>query len=154
VSDYIAANRAIWNAWTTHFATSAHYADATLVRAGGSSLRSIEREEVGAVRGRTLLHLQCNMGADTLSWARLGAQVTGVDIAICDLTRRRAAAILAPCPVARRASRSVSRHSACAMSAHILMEDRHEVAGSHSARGWCAGDYPWSRSPLQRIFPS
>jgi SAM-dependent methyltransferase len=81
VSDYIAANRAIWNAWTTHFATSAHHTDAALVRAGGSSLRSIEREEVGAVPGRTLLHLQCNLGADTLSWARLGAQVTGVDIA-------------------------------------------------------------------------
>ncbi len=81
VSDYIAANRAIWNAWTTYFATSAHHADAALVHTGGSSLRSIEREEVGSVRGRTLLHLQCNMGADTLSWARLGAQVTGVDIA-------------------------------------------------------------------------
>lgn len=79
--DYIAANRAIWNAWTTHFTTSAHHADVALVRADGSSLHSIEREEVGSVRGRTLLHLQCNMGADTLSWARLDAQVTGVDIA-------------------------------------------------------------------------
>jgi SAM-dependent methyltransferase len=34
---------------------------------------------VGGVRGRRLLHLQCHMGKDTLSWARLGAEVTGVD---------------------------------------------------------------------------
>jgi SAM-dependent methyltransferase len=31
------------------------------------------------VTGRTLLHLQCHFGVDTLSWARLGARVTGVD---------------------------------------------------------------------------
>lgn len=34
---------------------------------------------VGDVRGKRLLHLQCHMGKDTLSWARLGAQVTGLD---------------------------------------------------------------------------
>jgi SAM-dependent methyltransferase len=34
---------------------------------------------VGEVRGRRLLHLQCHMGKDTLSWARLGAEVTGID---------------------------------------------------------------------------
>lgn len=34
---------------------------------------------VGDVRGRSLLHLQCHFGLDTLSWARLGARVTGVD---------------------------------------------------------------------------
>ncbi len=49
------------------------------MRAGGSTLRSIERDELGEVAGKALLHLQCNMGADTLSWARLGAIVTGVD---------------------------------------------------------------------------
>jgi 2-polyprenyl-3-methyl-5-hydroxy-6-metoxy-1,4-benzoquinol methylase len=31
------------------------------------------------VRGRSLLHLQCHFGMDTLSWARLGARVTGAD---------------------------------------------------------------------------
>lgn len=34
---------------------------------------------VGSVAGRRLLHLQCHMGKDTLSWARLGAEVTGLD---------------------------------------------------------------------------
>jgi SAM-dependent methyltransferase len=36
-------------------------------------------EEVGAVNGRSLLHLQCHFGLDTLAWARQGAVVTGVD---------------------------------------------------------------------------
>jgi SAM-dependent methyltransferase len=34
---------------------------------------------VGDVSGKRLLHLQCHLGKDTLSWARLGAEVTGVD---------------------------------------------------------------------------
>ena len=49
-------------------------------RAGETSLKPIELEEVGPVAGKSLLHLQCHFGQDTLSWARMGAQVTGVDI--------------------------------------------------------------------------
>jgi SAM-dependent methyltransferase len=31
------------------------------------------------VSGKSLLHLQCHFGLDTMSWARLGAKATGVD---------------------------------------------------------------------------
>ncbi|MFI6832968.1 class I SAM-dependent methyltransferase [Kribbella sp. NPDC050241] len=48
-------------------------------KAGGSSLRSFEVEALGEVRGKRLLHLMCHFGLDTLSWARMGAEVTGVD---------------------------------------------------------------------------
>ena len=48
-------------------------------KAGGISLDALERGEVGDVAGKSLLHLQCHFGMDTLSWARLGAQVTGMD---------------------------------------------------------------------------
>ena len=37
------------------------------------------REELGDVSGKTLLHLQCHIGTDTLSWAKSGAVVTGID---------------------------------------------------------------------------
>lgn len=47
--------------------------------AGESSLDPIVREEAGDVRGKRLLHLQCHFGLDTLSFARLGAEVTGLD---------------------------------------------------------------------------
>jgi SAM-dependent methyltransferase len=48
-------------------------------KAGRISLHDLELAEVGDVRGKSLLHLQCHFGLDTLSWARLGAAVTGLD---------------------------------------------------------------------------
>lgn len=47
--------------------------------AGGSTLNDIEITELGDVSGKNLLHLMCHFGLDTLSWARRGARVTGVD---------------------------------------------------------------------------
>lgn len=46
---------------------------------GGHLLDEIQVAEVGDVAGKSMLHLQCHIGADSLSWARLGAAVTGVD---------------------------------------------------------------------------
>jgi SAM-dependent methyltransferase len=48
-------------------------------KAGANVLKPIELREVGDVRGKSLLHMQCHFGLDTMSWARMGAQVTGVD---------------------------------------------------------------------------
>ncbi|MGI5456610.1 class I SAM-dependent methyltransferase [Streptomyces sp. CA-249302] len=49
-------------------------------RAGAEALRHFELAEVGDVTGRSLLHLQCHIGTDTLSWARHGAaRVVGLD---------------------------------------------------------------------------
>jgi SAM-dependent methyltransferase len=47
--------------------------------AGKCTLAPFEAEEVGDVQGRSLVHLQCHFGLDTLSWARRGASVTGLD---------------------------------------------------------------------------
>ncbi|TMC60592.1 MAG: SAM-dependent methyltransferase, partial [Chloroflexi bacterium] len=48
-------------------------------RRGGIRLRDYEIEEIGPVKDKELLHVQCHFGIDTLSWARLGARVTGAD---------------------------------------------------------------------------
>ena len=48
-------------------------------KSGQITLKDIERREVGDVSGKTLLHLQCHFGQDTMSWSRLGAIATGVD---------------------------------------------------------------------------
>lgn len=77
---YTQTNREIWNSWTVNNTQSDHHKDVQRFLTTGSSLRSIELEELGDVSGKTLLHLQCNMGADTLSWAKRGALVTGVDL--------------------------------------------------------------------------
>ncbi len=48
-------------------------------RAGADSLTPIEAAELGEVAGLRVLHLQCHLGLDTLSLARRGAMVTGLD---------------------------------------------------------------------------
>lgn len=76
--EHFAANRALWDAWTKLHVDSAFY-DVDSFRAGKTTLKPVELEALGDVRGKTLLHLQCHFGLDTLSWAREGAIVTGVD---------------------------------------------------------------------------
>src|SRR6266576_5763952 len=73
-------NRELWDAWTKIHVDSEFY-DVESFRNGERPIRvaEYELEEVGSVDGKTLLHLQCHFGLDTLSWARLGATVTGLD---------------------------------------------------------------------------
>jgi SAM-dependent methyltransferase len=78
MNNYLDTNQQLWNAWTALHETSDFY-DLPGFKAGKSSLRPIERAELTDVAGRSLLHLQCHFGLDTLSWARKGALVTGVD---------------------------------------------------------------------------
>lgn len=75
----IAANRALWNARTEVHLRSAMY-DVEGFVAGRNSLTDLELELLGDVKGTRLLHLQCHFGQDTLSLARMGAEVTGLDL--------------------------------------------------------------------------
>jgi len=74
------ANLASWNeSVSTHVASELY--DVQGFREGACTLSAIERRELEPFvgQGTTLLHLQCHFGLDTLSWARRGAVVTGVD---------------------------------------------------------------------------
>jgi SAM-dependent methyltransferase len=80
LDDYLKANLASWDEAVGLHVISELY-DVAGFRAGGTSLSEIELGELGPLvgEGTTLLHLQCHFGLDTLSWARRGAIVTGVD---------------------------------------------------------------------------
>jgi len=80
MDERLRGNRDLWDAWTKAHVDSAFY-DVASFRTGARPIRlpDEDRDEVGDVQGRTLLHLQCHFGLDTISWARLGATVTGVD---------------------------------------------------------------------------
>jgi SAM-dependent methyltransferase len=89
---FIAENRGLWDEWTAIHETSAFY-DLDGFRKGGVRIRPYELEDIGSVVDQRLLHLQCHFGIDTLSFARLGARVTGADFspAAIELASRLAA---------------------------------------------------------------
>lgn len=88
--EYMEDNRSLWDARTrVHVQV---YPDIGQVREGGISLGPPDLDEVGPVRGKSLLHLQCHFGLDTLSWARLGAEVVGVDFSGESIAAARALA--------------------------------------------------------------
>ena len=78
MDEYIRGNRELWNDWALLHAESEFY-DVEGFKNGRCTLNSIELEELGDVSGKSLLHLQCHFGMDTLSWARLGVKATGTD---------------------------------------------------------------------------
>ena len=78
MTNYQALNRAWWDQAAGIHATSPLY-DLEAFIAGENSLRPFEADDLGDVSGLDMVHLQCHIGTDTLSWARLGACVTGYD---------------------------------------------------------------------------
>lgn len=70
----------------------------------------------GSVTGLRLVHLQCHLGLDTLSWARLGAQVTGLDVS--------GASVAAAGEIAQRAG----------LPARFVRSDVHDAAAALGER--------------------
>ncbi|MDQ3021489.1 MAG: class I SAM-dependent methyltransferase [Bacteroidota bacterium] len=75
---YINTNKAHWNERVLIHKESGFY-ELENFRKGKNKLHSLEREELGDIKGKSILHLQCHFGMDTLSLEMLGADVTGVD---------------------------------------------------------------------------
>ena len=76
--NYFKNNQELWDSRVAVHLKSELY-DHEKFMAGKCSLTEIERDALGDVAGKSLLHLQCHFGQDTLSWARRGAKVTGID---------------------------------------------------------------------------
>lgn len=76
--EYFSANRKLWDVKTGIHKDCAFY-DMESFRRTRNSLNRFELEALGDVSGKSLLHLQCHFGQDSLSWAHRGARVTGVD---------------------------------------------------------------------------
>lgn len=76
--DYLEINKKLWNNRTEIHFTSDFY-DVSGFLKGKEALNPIEIGLLGDITGKKVLHLQCHFGLDTLSLARRGAKVTGVD---------------------------------------------------------------------------
>lgn len=140
------ANRRLWDAWTEVHEDSEFYA-VDAFRAGETSLQSIELQHLGdAVAGRRLLHLQCHFGLDTLSWARLGADVVGVDLS----------------PKAIRLARTLAEEldiPACFIESDVLdlrsrLDDTFDIVyTSYGVLDWLSDLDRWARVVADSLVP-
>ncbi|CAA7387037.1 class I SAM-dependent methyltransferase [Chryseobacterium fistulae] len=79
MENYLEINKNSWNAKVEPHLKSDFYFVEEFLK-GRSSLNSIELKLLGNVQNKTILHLQCHFGQDSISLSRLGAKVTGIDL--------------------------------------------------------------------------
>lgn len=136
--DLTEANRALWNLWAdAHFDSDFYNVEGFI--AGRDTIDPVEIDGVGDVAGRSLLHLQCHFGLDTLSWARHGARVVGVDFS------ERAVALASS--LAERIgvdARFISSDVYDTLE-HLNGEQFDVVFTSYGAISWLPDLYPWAR---------
>jgi SAM-dependent methyltransferase len=147
VDEALRSNRELWDAWTKIHVASAFY-DVASFRNGERPIRlaDYEREEVGTVEGLTLLHLQCHFGLDTLSWARLGATVTGIDFSDEAIATARDLA-------AELAILATFIRSDLDRLPDVLDEQFDIVYTSRGVLGWLPDIATWGRSAAQFVRP-
>ncbi len=78
-NNFVEVNKALWNERTKYHVNSDFY-DMPSFIAGSTTLKDIELGLLGDIKGKTILHLQCHFGQDTMSLSRMGAKATGVDL--------------------------------------------------------------------------
>jgi len=151
--DLVGANRELWEGWTELHVPSEFYDVAGFLE-GRDSLDAVEVEGVqgaiGDVKGRSLLHLQCHFGLDTLSWARRGARVTGIDFSQKALGHaRRLARELG---IAARFLEADVTDTAAVIAA--LAGDRFDVVfTSHGTISWLPDLRPWADTVAAALAP-
>jgi SAM-dependent methyltransferase len=88
MNPYIKGNQQLWDEWADINYQSGFY-DVAGFKADPGTFAPVILEGVGDVAGKSLLHLQCHFGKDTLRWAKLGATVTGIDFSEKAITYAR-----------------------------------------------------------------
>ncbi len=88
-STYFDMNRTLWNARTAVHLQSDFYNNESFLQ-GRNTLTEPEMAHLGDVQGKSIIHLQCHFGQDSLSLARMGAQVTGIDLSDAAIAQAKA----------------------------------------------------------------
>ncbi len=143
--DYLETNRAAWDVRTAQHLDSEFY-DVPGWLAGATSLKEIELDLLGEVDGERILHLQCHFGQDTLSLARLGAEVTGLDLS--------PAAIAAARELAKRAELRAKFVCGDVYAAPELLTGEFDtVFTSYGTTGWLPDLRAWAEVVAGRLRP-
>lgn len=91
MDDSFALNQANWNERAALHAASPDYQAQRFVASAEhlSTVVRFDQPRLGDISGLRAVHLQCHIGTDTLSLARLGAQMTGLDFSSASLDQAR-----------------------------------------------------------------
>lgn len=137
--------RASWDVATHNH--NAHKGDqAAFFRGGGDTLFPEELQLLGEIRGRSLVHLQCNAGQDSISLARRGADVTGVDFSSEAVRFARSLAAATDTPAAFHESEVVAWLEST--------EQRFDLAfSSYGCVGWLPDQGAWARGIARVLRP-
>lgn len=145
-STHFEANRALWNARVQHHLHSRMY-DVDSFVAGRNSLTAIELELLGAVAGKELLHLQCHFGQDSLSLARMGARVTGLDISDTALGEAR--------KLAARCGLQATWVESNVIEPQPALDGQFDVVfSSYGTIGWLPDLKPWAANIQRYLKPA
>ncbi len=114
--------------------------------AGWNSINDIEAPLLGDVRNKTLLHLQCHFGQDSLSLARMGAQVTGIDLSD--------EAIEVGKSLAERLKLDVRFFATDVYSTRSVLNDQFDVVfTSYGTIGWLPDLDKWAKVIVDSLKP-
>jgi SAM-dependent methyltransferase len=141
----IEGNRALWDELTPIHVASDFY-DVDGFRSGRSSLRHVELGEMGDVAGKSLLHLQCHFGLDTISWARLGADATGVDLSPRSIEMARL--------LARQEETRASFHCTSIYDLEDVLDSEFDIVfTSYGALQWLPDIRKWAQVVFRFVKP-
>jgi SAM-dependent methyltransferase len=138
-------NRETWNKKVAIHAKSDFYTIDSF-KAGKTSLNKYELNALGDVSGKSLLHLQCHFGQDTLSWTRMGAKCTGVDIS------EEAIALAQNLNTELGLDAQFVRCNVLDTSKHVS-EQFDIVFTSYGTIGWLPDLKPWAQMIAERLKP-
>ncbi len=116
------------------------------LREGGLALLPLETSELGDISGLRALHMQCHIGTDTLSLARLGADVTGMDFSEVAIAEARKLSADLEIP---------AQFIQCRVAelAHTIPEQFDLVFTSHGVLSWLPDLTSWAQQAAARIKP-
>ena len=144
-NQYLEINKKLWNDKVAHHVASEFY-DMPGFLAGKSSLKQLELDLLGNVAGKTILHLQCHFGQDTISLAKMGATATGVDFSETAIEKAMELAV----------SMNVNAKFVCAdiySLPSILNEQFDLVFTSYGTIGWLPDMDKWAAVVAQFLKP-
>ena len=134
--NYLEVNKASWNKRAGEHFNSQFYDNSSFI-SGRNSLNDIELQLLNDINGKKILHLMCHFGQDSISLARMGANVTGVDFSekSIDLANK----------LKRDCNTNVNFICTDVYSLKSILNDRFDIVyASYGTIGWLPDIDKWS----------